>query len=474
VKASEESWGAALRLTRAQTWRVAASLVCVLVTSVIGYAYALNIRVEGWQFWVWLVCVIAVVVLLMPAGRPSLRIGTTARWLVLIALAALLLRATFLEIIPGKLHVDELGVARFALQHTFPEGSLTHNPFITGPASQPALYHYLIRISSAVAGNSISGLRITSVLAGTLAVLATYAAVAELDNRRAALFAAVFMTAYHYHVHWSRIGLNNVWDTLWVPLMLATFAWGWERRWSGGAVLSGVVVGLSQYFYSGSRIGLFLLAYLVIRTWRQKVERPRLAVHGGKLLIVAACIAAPLAMFALRDPANFFLRAQDIFAWRPDAIVVLTHGEVDVWAFFWHQLTRSVGAFTTYPDNTGFYGPGVPLLIGLAAPLFVAGLLMSFFRRQFVPALWILLTVIFGGFLLAAPPSSSHYVVSIPAICWLMAMPLNWLVESGRWRWAVVALLFVMVADLTFYFGQYVPSAPKDLIHPFPDWPPSA
>ncbi|HKZ85747.1 MAG TPA: glycosyltransferase family 39 protein [Anaerolineae bacterium] len=473
VKPRPRLWREALKTDRSQLWRILVSLVCVAVTATMGYTYALNIRVEGWQFWVWVASVAVVVFALMPSDRPRLRLDKSLLWLAPLTLAALLLRATSLETIPGGLHVDEYGVAGFALQHVFPASSGTHNPFITGPASHPALYHYLIRISLAVFGNTITGLRISSALAGTMAVAATYAAVSLLHDRRTALFAAAIMTAYHGHVHWSRLGLNNIWDTVWVPAMLAAFVWGWQQRWSGGAVLAGLAMGLSQYFYPGSRIGILLLVFVIFSLWRQGADRRQLLVHTGKMLVTAACVAAPLAMFALRDPTNFLLRTREVFAWQPEAIMILTHGQPDLPAFFWHQLTRSLGAFTTYPDNAGFYAPGVPLLIGLAVPLFVIGSARSIWTRRSwgVPVLWIVLTAFLGGFLLADPPSSSHYVVAIPAICWLVAMPLSWLVENGRRPWAVIALLAIVATDLVFYFAVYVPGHPRDLILPFPPLP---
>jgi hypothetical protein len=78
-----------------------------------------------------------------------------------------------------------------------------------------------------------------------------------------------------------------------------------------------------------------------------------------------------------------------------------------------------------------------------------------------------------GGFLLLDPPGSSHYVVSIPAVCWLMAIPLNWLVKRGRWQIAAILLAIIIITDLYFYFNIYVPGPHPDLIHPFPPFPPA-
>ncbi len=453
------------------------ALACLAVTVSIGYTYANHIQVVGWQLWTWLVSVlIAALALLAGAGRPPLTWQRYWWWLAGLLLMALLLRLVLIEIIPGGLHVDEVGTADFSLRHVFIKPQETVNPFRAGLASQPTLYNYLIRLSLAVVGKSITGLRLSSVLAGTLAILATYAMVAVYQNRRAALFAALLMTTYHYHIHWSRLGLNNIWDTLWVPAMLAPFAWGWRKNWSGGAVLAGLAVGLSQYFYMGNKIGFFLMAFVILHFWQEgrgllrgnrQLYNRRLVIYTGVMLLMAAIVAAPIFFHALRQPDVYFERSRMVFAFSPE---ILASGEV--LNFAWEQIVYSAGAFTAMPDRTGFYGPGVPLLIGIAAPLFAIGFFWAIYKRRYLPALWVVLTVVLGGFFMQDPPSSSHFVVAIPAVCWLMAIPLAWLVERGRWQWAVLLVGIIMVTDLVYYFGYYVPSEPRDLIHAFPPWPP--
>lgn len=461
--------------------RLLVALACLGISVSIGFTYARDVWVNGWQLWSWAACCgVLAAVFLLGSERPIIpRSRQLWLWPLLLFLAALLLRVPLLETVPGGLHVDEAGIADFSLRHVYPGPGETINPFRTGPSSQPSLYHYFLRLSMAVGGASIFGLRLSSALAGAAGVLATYGLVAVLHNRRAALISAAIMTTYHYHIHWSRIGLNNIWDTLWVPLMLAPFVWGWRKGWSGGAVLSGIAVGLSQYFYAGSRVGIILLAFLIFQLWletgkaSEEAERPkpdRLHFYGYtfKMALVALCIAAPLLLFAIRDPVPFFDRSQMVWGWRPETML-LTMGDSGNWlGYAWRQLWRSVGAFTAVPDVTGFYGPGVPLLIGLAAPLFVIGLFWALFKKRWLPVLWIALTVFLGGFLLSDPPGSSHYVVAIPAICWLAAMPLEWLASIKRERLAVVLLAAVVAVDIYFYFVIYVPSNPRDLIHVFP------
>jgi 4-amino-4-deoxy-L-arabinose transferase-like glycosyltransferase len=466
-------WKQELLQDEAHAMQFIVTVACLLVSVSIGYRYARHIVVEGWQLWTWLIALtVATATLLIGSGRPSLSLGRSWRCLATILLIAVLLRLLFLESVPGDLHVDEVGVADFSLHHVFPAPNETVNPFRSGPASQPTLFHYLLRLSMAVAGKSIVGLRLASVIAGTLGILATYILVATYHDRRTALISAGMMAAYHFHIHWSRIGLNNVWDTIWVPLMLAAFTWGWRQRWTGGAVLSGLALGLSQYFYAGSKIGLLLLIFIIWRFWREnrglEGHTRRLVTYAGTTAVIGAIAAAPIVLHAIRDPVPFFERAKIVFAWKREAIVMVTGEPPDYWAYAWRQILQSLGAFTTVSDVTGFYGPGVPLLIGLAVPSFVIGLLWSIFKKQYVPVLWILLTVFLGGFLISDPPGSSHYVVAIPAIVWLTTMPLFWITKRGYPRLAIVLLLLIVITDLLFYFLIYAPSEPRDLIHAFP------
>lgn len=452
--------------------QVVAALACLFVSATIGYTYANVVFVLGWQLWVWLICCVVIVALLLPPHRPKITVDRIAVFLILAALAGLLLRAVFLETIPGGLHVDEAGMAGFTMEHVYARGDHTVNPFIVSSGSHPTLYHYIVKLFMTGFGFTISGVRSSSVLAGTLAILATFAVVAVFQSRRVALIAAILMAAYHYHVHWSRLALNNIWDTLWMPLTLAAFAWGWKNRWSGGAVIAGAALGLGQYFYQGERIGVLLMALVVLGLWWKERDGHRLMIHVGKMALTALCIAAPLLIYAVRNPGPFLERFRIVFGWRPEVIQEITGSPTDYFDFAWHQLWRSFGAYTAVPDITGFYGPGVPLTFGLAAPLLIIGFFWAIYKRQFLPSLWLFIVTVLGGFMLTGAPSSSHYVASMPAIVWLIAISLDWFIEHDHSRVAIALLVIIMATDLIFYFGVYVPSHPRDLIHSFPVIPP--
>lgn len=447
------------------------SMAALFISLSIGYAYGNISLVDGWQLVTWGTTVLLLVAALLPSAAWPRPANVPWRWLIGIAVVGLLLRLPFLDRIPGGLHVDEMGVAGYTMRHIFGLTDLSVNPFHTANSSQPALYNYIIRLSFALFGYTFTALRGVSSVVGVGGILATYWLVSQLESRRTALITAVLMTTYHFHIHWSRIGLNNNWDTLWVPLVLATLTWGYRNRWSGGAVMAGLALGLSQYFYAGSKIVLFILPFLFYKLWQETPSYRQMGIHVSKMGITAVVVGAPITIFALMVPEVYFERSRVVWGWSQPAIQA-TIGQVDYGRYLWHQIWRNVGAFTTVPEVTGFYGPGVPYLIGLAAPLFVVGVLWFFWQRQWIPLVWLFFALLFGGILISGAPSSSHHVVMIPVICWATAVPINSLWQRGNWRLALAILALIMATDLFFYFGIYVPNGPRDLFNQLPP-PPS-
>ncbi|MFN2135999.1 MAG: glycosyltransferase family 39 protein [Candidatus Promineifilaceae bacterium] len=457
--------------------QIVVGLAGMLASIFIGYIYAKEIWIAGWQIWTWALTVLIVTAVLLswperPLPRLSASVLLRTYWpLLLLGLAGFLLRALWLETIPGGLHVDEMAFGDFAMRHVYPpDNPGTISPFRTGWVSQPSFNSYILRLSFLLGGWNITALRISSAVAGTLAIFATYAVVAVFQDRKAALMAAAVLATYHYHIQYSRLALNNIWDTVWVPLMLAAFAWGWRKKWSGGAVIAGLAGGFSQYFYAGGRIGLLLLPLVALALYLKDKDRRRLLVHGGKLLVVFVTVAAPILIFAMRQPDIYFDRTRIVFGWQPEVITAAI-GEYNLPAYLAYQLWRNFGAFTSVVDITGFYGPNVPFLIGLAAPLFIIGFFWAIWKKLYLPVAWVLLTVLLGGILISGAPSSSHFVVVIPAICWLVILPLHWLWQRGYQTLALAAIMAIMATDLYFYFFIYVPGSPRDLFNAMPPPP---
>ena len=465
------------------TWQFVIGIVGIAVSLILGLALYDDIGLPSLgllnpQLIIWGVCVVGVTALLLISkNRPKSLPLKGWQWMIGIVLIAFALRYIAVDTIPGLLHIDEVGLSDFALRHVFSDPEKTINPFRTGQSSMPTMFFYIIRAFYSIFGYSITSLRLPSVLAGTLAVFMVYLMVSELQSPRAGIFAAALMAGFHFHIHWSRLSLNNIWDTVWVPMILACYAYGWRKKWSGGAVLSGFALGISQYFYPGARLGIFLLGFLMVWLYRRDKDKRALLIFTGKIVFVAATIALPLFIFAIMNQEEFFRRTKEIFGWT-EGYMIIKIGILDYWKFFKYQLLRSLGAFFIYSDLTGFYEPRVPFLFGLSPVLFMMGLIWSIIKKYWLPVVWIILTTIFAGMLIGDVPSSSHYVVSIPAMVWLIAIPLEWLSTQNDKKLFVLSigiLGLLLLTDLYFYFFIYMDNNMADLIHnltPCLEYPP--
>lgn len=442
--------------------------LAVLISVYIGVRYSgeAYITIVPILFWLWsiLICFAA----LYPTQK-NINFYFTHTWIALIVLLviAFFLRIFELKSFPIGFHPDENDFVDFALRHVFNPDNMgvTINPLRTGNDSQPIIYHYILRLSVALFGFSTAGARISSVIAGTMAIAGGFLMVNEMAGRRMAWLTAILMTTYHYHIHFSRLALNNIWTTLLLPLTLGLFLVSWRKSWEIGMLLTGICLGASAYFYMGGYIVIFLMPILIWQSWKKTGDRTGWTISIGKMLILALVIAAPLIAFALLYPQHFLDRAHTIYGWYPE---IVKANSASYWDYLIYQTIHSFGAYNFYADVTGFYAADAPLLIGASSILFPIGVILAIYKKQYFPMIWVFIVTILGGVMSAGTPSSSHFIGVIPAICWLVAIPIDWLIEYKHPYLACFLLVIIIITDLSFYFIIYAASPSVDLSVPFP------
>jgi 4-amino-4-deoxy-L-arabinose transferase-like glycosyltransferase len=131
------------------------------------------------------------------------------------------------------------------------------------------------------------------VIVGTLGVLAVYGLSRALFDRRVALAAAFVMVGLPLHIHFSRLGLPHIWDTLFGTLTLMFIARGLKTNRRSDWALAGMSLGLTL---EGGR----LLFPPVVILWTAVLiltQRKRLREHGHGFLVCALAavfISAPV------------------------------------------------------------------------------------------------------------------------------------------------------------------------------------
>ena len=386
----------------------------------------------------------------------------------LLAAGALFLLAFFLRAwdvtqLPTTFSGDEGSSGLIAARYLNGEAN---NLFTFGWFSFPSLYFALQSLGIAALGQTIAGLRISSALAGALGVVATLYLGRALYDRLTGLLAAAYLAVSHYHIHMSRIGLNNIWDSTLSALVLLGLWHGWRnnRRWA--FLLAGAVLGLSQYFYVSVRVlPLLLLLWaggaLLMDRVRLRARLPDLFLAAWTALVVFL----PLGLLFLDFPDDFQAPLQRVTVLGPwmDNEVLITG--LSPLAIIGRQVGLTALGFTHAPLNL-LYNPGAPLLLPGAATLFLIGLvwlLPNFDLRALLLLLPLAAVVLLGG-LSQSAPASQRYVICIVPVAIILAQPLaraaQWLAEAWPARRMLVAgvvglaLVMIATADLDYYFND--------------------
>ncbi|MEA3309114.1 MAG: glycosyltransferase family 39 protein [Chloroflexota bacterium] len=424
-------------------------------------------------FWLWLLAVGGfAVTLLIPAlrPRPRLQLGRGAGGaLALLLLAALLVRVVALGRIPANFGGDEGTQAALSLDLAAqPLG----NPFATGWYSVPTFSFLLYGLSMRLGGATVAGARLLSALAGTLTILTTWLLGRAWGGRRVGWVAAAVVAFSAYHIHFSRLASNQIFD----PLVATLTFWLLWRAWHGEGEqavawwgLVGMAAGSGWYFYFGARWVTVLVALFLV--WRAWVEPRFLARHRRDLWTLAAgwlVVTLPLLLWYLAHPSPFAerYRAVSIFAsgWLRREIAATGKSTSVV---LLQQLWKAASAFHFTPDPTFWYRPEAPLLDFVSGAFLLVGLAATLWRWRW-PArgftlLWWSSTLIAAWGITENPPSSQRGLLLLPAAALLIAWGAETLWELlARYRevgkYLPPALLVAAcLLNLGFYFGVYTP-----------------
>ncbi|MCB0035698.1 MAG: glycosyltransferase family 39 protein, partial [Anaerolineales bacterium] len=305
------------------------------------------------------------------------------------------------------------------------------NPFGTSFLTNPSLPLYLIGLPLRIFGRTTLAIRFWSAVLGALTVVATYLIGQKLWNRSVGITAAVLLAGSHWHIHYSRIGLTNVWDPLLTLVALGLLVLAWREKNRILWVLTGVALGFNAYLFTSSHIlPLILIAFLMTQLL---FNRSAFRANGRYLLMaggLALVIALPLLLFYNSNETIFMERANQygIFqtGWVGREAAQTGQSTLTV---VWTQIKQSLLAFNATADASAYYGVNQPLLGFWAAIAFVLGSAIALFRikkpQNLLLLLWVLVTAVFAGGLLIESPASHRLLLATPAVMLLAGLALS-------------------------------------------------
>lgn len=403
----------------------------------------------------WLLAIVAVVAGSWRADGPLIRL---ARWegigLALLLGAAWLLRGTATASIPTTLSGDEASGGLSAVRFITGEAD---NLFSIGWFSFPSLFYGLESLSIRLLGQTPAALRLISALVGALSVVALYLSGRSLFGRGVAWLAAILLAIAHFHIHFSRIGLQNIWDGLFTLLVVGSLWQGWKTGRRTSFILSGLALGLGQYFYVTFRampalVGVWLIAAAIFQHARLKQRLPDLVL----MALIAGVVFLPLGLYFWDNPQEFNAPLQRVSIFNGWLTQEMERTGQTAGALLLQQLASSALGITHVPLKH-WYTPGVPLLLPAAAAFFWLGLLwvINTWDMRHLLILLPLTATVAAGALSQDPPASQRYVVVSVLAPLLLALPLAhsaaWVSQSWpRYRGLVLGATALVVAGLAY------------------------
>ena len=353
-----------------------------------------------------------------------------------------------------------------------------NNIFISGWYDFPSLFFAIPGLAIRLFGQTTFALRLVSALAGALTVACVYVVARAMFGQRAGIFAGIFLAGFHFHIHFSRIGLNNIWDGLWFTVVIGAMWYAWEKERRNAYLLAGLGLGLSQYFYTSARSLWLLIALWILIAALLDRARFKRALPGIVLMIVIGVITfIPLIWFYGIHPNSFrapMMRVTLNSEWLKFSMEMT--GKTS-WQIILGQLKQGFGAYF-YEPLRAWYTPGIPILRPLPATFFTIGLGLLIMRyrdsRLWLLTLW-LIAIGMVGALSESTPAAQRYVAAVPACAIIAGLGLNGSFDIVEKTWpkfgkyfvyiSFIVAVFISLDDLNFYFLKYSPQFKSETTH---------
>ena len=311
------------------------------------------------------------------------------------------------------------------------------NPFGTSWLTNPTLLLYFMAVPIRILGQTVTAVRFLSPLIGSITVIAVFILGKRIWGQAIAILAAILLTGSYLHIHFSRMGMTNIWDPLFALLVLGLIAIAWERPseaenqrglWSW----AGVFFGLSIFAFTSSRmlpimLGIIFLLWLL---FEREILKKQVG-HFISFLAIALLTALPMLLFYQNHPDILWERFNLLGIFDGQTGWLSQEADrfgISNWDLFVQQFWNGLFAFNGVLDRSPAFRPLTGLLSFATAVLTVIGFFIALIRiRQFKYKLllvWTLVTLFIGGVFVIESPQSHRLVIASPALAILASIGL--------------------------------------------------
>ena len=292
-----------------------------------------------------------------------------------------------------------------------------------GWQSRPFHFTYLVSLLFRLFNVNTLSIRTVSVAFGLLTVGAAFFLGKEVISPRFGIILAFFFAVGRWHVTFSRLGMATVATPFFV---LVTFYFLFRAMRTKKPLdfgLGGVALGLGLDFHTAFRVVplavILFFVYLLVRFWRDGTfsssPRSLWIVNLAVFLLGAGLAIAPVAQYALREPASFWDRTSMVSIFQ-------NRDEPDLAKAVASNIFEHILMFNYQGDRNGRHNlPGEPMLDPISGVLFVLGLGLAL-RRLKQPAEFGFLAIFVVGLSAGIfsvefeSPQAQRSVAALPAV----------------------------------------------------------
>jgi len=286
------------------------------------------------------------------------------KWGIIITLIALVIRTWRIDKFPIEFTPDEaaLGYNAYSLIKTGHDENGQFFPIIFKSFGdyKPGLYIYLTIPWIMIGGLTVTMVRMTSAIFGTLAVFLIYVILRLIKNelpyaflkKKLPIYGALILALNPWHIIFSRGAWESNVNLTMILISIVCALYAVKRGYSHLIVLTGLISGLTLSMYQGAKMSTPLVGIAFIIAYYSSIKRRLSSGYVILSLLVAVAISMPVVQ-SFSDGKTGRLSVFSILNYqRPsdyiqEQILTPTHWTVNNWQFKvfegeWLEKTRNV------------------------------------------------------------------------------------------------------------------------------------
>ncbi len=427
------------------------------------------------------------VFLTVSCGKPFYRSIRQSSWPEFLPPAGLALLSLCLGLyrltdVPYTVHGDEGMVGIYARRIL--EGDIT-SFFSTAWYSLPQFFFWVPTIGMMLFGDSLFGLRMSSVIVGMASVLCFYWVCRSLWGTAAAVFAGILLMTNHWFIQLTHSGVSYIQAVFFAVTAFAMLHFMNKWRSPSCAVLGGLVLGLGLMSYQANH--LLPILWAVSQIWlfvTRGIDWKWLILSIIVPLLIAVCVIAPLWINLNANETEremFTKRAEGVGIWMNanwNHMNGAYRAEGNPSIIIRQQLKRALFAPLIYADTSIQYNGQRPILDYVSASLWAAGAACALFLlwhpQWSLPLIWTISILIAGGALTVDPPffprlsgSTAFYFLLIAGLFgwWFRLLEAKPYWQYGSYLAAAVIVAAAAGLNLSHYFATFANEISVENIH---------